>query len=47
MLKLGSWYEEEGNVDEAARVYRELLEAVPDAEEARARLEAMGVAAPN
>jgi tetratricopeptide (TPR) repeat protein len=47
MLELGGWYEEEGNVDEAARLYRELLEAVPDADEARARLEALGAAAPN
>lgn len=47
MLELGSWYQEEGDVDEAARLYRELLEEVPDADEARARLEAMGTTGPN
>ena len=47
MLALGSWYQEEGDVDEAARLYRELLEAVPDEDEARARLDAMGATEPN
>jgi hypothetical protein len=47
MLELGGWYEEVGDTDSAVRVYRELLEEVPDCDEARERLAGMGEAPQN
>jgi tetratricopeptide (TPR) repeat protein len=38
MLELGGWYEETGDTTGAIRVYRELLEEVPDCDAARERL---------
>lgn len=42
MLQLGGWYERLGRTEDAARTYRELLEAVPDMAEAEERLRVLG-----
>ena len=41
MLQLGTWYEEVQDNESAARVYRELLEEVPDATKASRSLDAI------
>jgi len=38
MLRLGAWYEQLGQTEDAACTYRDLLEAVPDVTEAEERL---------
>ena len=39
MLQLGTWYEQLGRTEEAARTYRDLLEVAPDVLEAAERLQ--------
>jgi len=47
MLELGSWYEEVGDTEAAAQLYQELLEEVPDAQQARDRLDAIELGVDN
>jgi tetratricopeptide (TPR) repeat protein len=41
MLQLGAWHEEAGDRSAAREIYREVLEAAPDVEEAQQRLQAL------
>jgi len=46
MLQLGIWYEQSKAQDKAVRMYRSLVQAVPDMQQARERLRALEAAQP-